>query len=168
MEMIAASKMRKAQERGLAGRPYCQKITQVIASLAALPQMGESAHPLLDRREVEKLAVVHISPDRGLCGGLVANLNRQAGSFIMEKKIPVSVVTVGRKGFDFMRRSRRDVKAEFANLGDSPAYLDTLPISRIVIEDFINSEADEVYISFTQFINTMSQKAVIEKIKSVL
>lgn len=167
MEMIAASKMRKAQERGLAGRPYCQKITQVIASLAALSLVGESAHPLLDRRKVKKIAIVHIAPDRGLCGGLLANLNRQAGSFIIEQKIPASIVTVGRKSFDFMRRSRRDIKAEFNNMGDNPGYLDTLPISHIIIDDFINGEVDEVYISFTQFINTMNQKAVIEKILPV-
>src|SRR4030042_1550531 len=76
MEMVATLKMRKAQERGLAGRPYDAKIRQVIADLAALPQTGESAlHPLLQRRPVKKIAVVHIPPDRGLCGGLPANIN---------------------------------------------------------------------------------------------
>ena len=78
MEMIAASKMKKAQERGLAGRPYAEKIEQVIADLAALPDIGLQ-HPLLQRRPVKKIAVVHITPDRGLCGGLNANLNRQPG-----------------------------------------------------------------------------------------
>ena len=104
MEMIAASKMKKAQERGLAGRPYSQKIEQVIADLAALPDIGLQ-HPLLQRRPVKKIAVVHITPDRGLCGGLNANLNRRLASFILEQKVPVEVVAVGRKGREFSTRS---------------------------------------------------------------
>jgi len=96
MEMIAASKMRKAQERGLQGRPYAEKIEQVIADLAALPQTTEH-HPLLQRRPVKKIAVVHITPDRGLAGGLNANLNRSLGNFILKQKeqdIPVDVISV--------------------------------------------------------------------------
>jgi F-type H+-transporting ATPase subunit gamma len=104
MEMIATLKMRRAQERGLAGRPYSEKIHQVIADLAALPQPGAPLHPLLQRRELKKIAIVHITPDRGLCGGLNANLNRRTGSFILEQNTPVSLVTVGRKGRDYMRR----------------------------------------------------------------
>ena len=86
MEMIATSKMRRAQERGLAGRPYSEKIRQVIADLAALPQADRALHPLLQRRPVTKIAIVHITPDRGLCGGLNANINRRTGSFILEQK----------------------------------------------------------------------------------
>ena len=87
MEMIAASKMRKTQERGLAGRPYSEKIRQVIADLAALPDIGLQ-HPLLQRREVKKALIVHITPDRGLCGGLNANLNRQLATFLTAQKTP--------------------------------------------------------------------------------
>ena len=76
MEMIATSKMRRAQDAGVAGRPYDEKIRQVIAALAALPQTGESSHPLLQRRAVNRIAIIHVTPDRGLCGGLNANLNR--------------------------------------------------------------------------------------------
>ncbi len=85
MEMIATSKMRRAQDAGTAGRPYDQKIRQVIRDLAMIPQTGE-LHPLLQRREIKKIAIVHISPDRGLCGGLITNLNRKTGSFISVKK----------------------------------------------------------------------------------
>ena len=165
MEMIAASRMRRAQERGLAGRPYSEKITQVIAALAALPMEGKALHPLLQRRPVAKIAVVHITPDRGLCGGLVGNVNRKVASFILEQQaVAVKLVTVGRKGFDFMRRSSQDIVAEFIGLGDRPSLLDTLPISRIIIDDFSSGAIDEVYLSYTRFISTMTQEPVLEKI----
>jgi len=168
MEMIAASKMRQAQERGLAGRPYSEKIFQVIADLAALPQAGgEVAHPLLQRRPVTKVAIVYITPDRGLCGGLVANINRQAASFILEQKVPISVIAVGRKGLDFMRRCQQHVIAEFTGLGDRPSLLDTLPISHIIIDDFTSGAVDEVYLAYSRLITTMVQKPVLVKIVPV-
>jgi hypothetical protein len=117
MEMIAASKMKKAQERGLAGRPYAEKIEQVIADLAALPDIGLQ-HPLLQRRDVVRIAVVHITPDRGLCGGLNANLNRRLTAFMLEQKVPVEVVAVGRKGREFAARNSCQLCAEFTQLGD--------------------------------------------------
>jgi len=163
MEMIATSKMRRAQEAGTAGRPYDQKIRQVIRDLAAIPQTGE-VHPLLRRREVKKIAIVLISPDRGLCGGLTASLNRKTGSFILGLKTPVTVVSVGRKGIDFMRRTNREVRAEFSQLGDRPGLLDTLAIPRIIIDDYTNGLVDEVFVAYTKFISTMVQTPVIEKL----
>jgi len=164
MEMIATSKMRRAQERGLAGRPYSEKIQQVLADLAALPQAGDSLHPLLQRRPVTKIAIVHITPDRGLCGGLNANLNRKTASFILEQDMPVTLITIGRKGRDFMRRYRRDIRAEFAQLGDRPSLLDTLPISRIIIDDYTNGVIDLVYLVYMRFISTMVQRPVLQQI----
>jgi len=166
MEMIAASKMRKAQERGLAGRPYSEKIEQVISDLAALPDIGLQ-HPLLQRRPVEKIAIVHITPDRGLCGGLNANLNRGLGRFILEQGKTAGVVAVGRKGRDFITRSGIDMTAEFIQIGDQPAFLDTLPISHIVIDDYSNGAVDMVYISYASFISTMVQKPVMKQLLPV-
>jgi len=164
MEMIATSKMRRTQERGLAGRPYSEKIQQVIADLAALPRTERELHPLLQRRPITRIAVVHITPDRGLCGGLIANINRRTGGFILEQEAAVSLVCVGRKGFDFMRRSGRDIRAEFTWLGDNPGYLDTLPISRIIIDDYTNNVIDAVYLAYTQFVSTMAQRPVVQPI----
>ena len=161
MEMIAALRMRRAQQRGLAGRAYSEKITQVIADLAALGYQDEPLHPLLQRREVKKIAIVHISPDRGLCGGLVSNINRHTSSFILGQPAPISLIIVGRKGLEFMRRNRQNIIAEFTNLGDHPSLLDTLPISRIIIDDYTNGTIDATYIAYTQFINTLVQKATI-------
>jgi F-type H+-transporting ATPase subunit gamma len=167
MEMIATSKMRKAQERGLAGRPYAEKIMQVMADLAALRREGEEMHPLLQSRQVKKIGVLHITPDRGLCGGLNTNLNRKTAGFILEQEVPVSLVVVGRKGRDFMRRYKREIRAEFTNLGDRPGWLDTLPISRIIIDDYTSGEIDRVYIVYPQFISTMVQKPVVNQILPV-
>jgi F-type H+-transporting ATPase subunit gamma len=166
MEMIAASKMKKAQERGLAGRPYSEKIEQVIAALAALPDIGLQ-HPLLQRRPVGKIAVVHITPDRGLCGGLNANLNRRLAGFILEQKIPVEVVAVGRKGRDFSVRNSCILCAEFTQLTDQPGYLDTLPISNIVIKEYTEGIIDKVYISYAHFVSTLVQKVVMKQLLPV-
>ena len=164
MEMIATSKMRRAQQRGLAGRPYSEKISQVLADLAALPQAGDSLHPLLQRRPVTKLAIVHITPDRGLCGGLNTNINRKTASFILEQSVPVTLIVVGRKGLDFMRRYGRDIRAEFTRLGDQPSLLDTLPISRIIIDDYTNGLIDLVYLAYAQFVSTMVQRPILQQI----
>jgi F-type H+-transporting ATPase subunit gamma len=168
MEMIASSKMRKAQERGLAGRPYSEKIKQVIGDLAALQQADADIHPLLKRREVKKITIVHITPDRGLSGGLDASLNRKAAGFVLQQKVPVNFVLVGRRGVDYMRRYGRDIRAEFSKMGDKPGLIDTLPISRIIIDDYSSGATDGVYILSANFVNTMRQTPVIEQILPVV
>jgi len=166
MEMIAASKMKRAQECGLAGRPYSEKIQQVISDLAALPDIGLQ-HPLLQRRPVEKIAVLHITPDRGLCGGLNGNLNRRLAGFMLEQTAPVTVVAVGRKGRDFTVRYGCDLCAEFTNLGDQPSFLDTLPISHIIIDDYSSGAIDMVYLSYAQFVSTMVQRPFMKQLLPV-
>ena len=165
MEMIAASKMRRAQERDLDGRPYSEKIQQVIANLAALPEM--QSHPLLQRRAVNKIAVVHITPDRGLCGGLNTGINRLTANFILEQSVPVNLIAVGRKGRDFMLRGRRDIRAEFTQLSDRPDFIDTLPISRIIIDDYSNGDIDMVYLAYAKFISTMLQTPTLQQLLPV-
>ncbi len=161
MEMVAASKMRRAQERTIAARPYAEKMQQVLADLAAQHSSDEEIHPLLVQRPVNRIALIHITPDRGLCGGLVASVNRSAASFILEQQVPVSAVAVGRKGRDFLVRSGQEVRAEFTNLGDRPSVVDLQPIAHIVIDDYANGLIDEVHISYTQFINTVNQQPVL-------
>jgi len=165
--MVAASKMKRAQERGLAGRPYSEKIQQVIANLAALPEAGRALHPLLQRRQTAKVAIVHITPDRGLCGGLNTNLNRLTASFILEQAVSVTLVTVGRKGLGFMRRYGRDIRAEFTQLGDRPSLLDTLPVSRVIIDDYSSAIVDLVYLVYAKFISTMVQRPVLQQLLPV-
>jgi F-type H+-transporting ATPase subunit gamma len=165
MEMVATSKMRRAQERDLAGRPYAEKIQQVLSDLVA--QEGGGVHPLLQRREAKRIEIVHITPDRGLCGGLNTNMNRSTGNFILEQVSPAVLITVGRKGRDYMMRYGREVRAEFTGIGDRPSLLDTLAISRIVMQDYASGYVDAVYLAYTRFINTMSQRPVLQQLLPV-
>ena len=164
MEMVAASRMRRAQERGLAGRPYSDKIQQVISDLAALPETERELHPLLQRRPVNKIVIVHITSDRGLCGGLNTNVNRLSAGFIVKQKIPVSLITVGVKGREFMQRHGCDIHAEFSNLGDRPSLQDTLPISHIIIDGYGSGAFALVYLVYPQFVSTMVQRPVLRQL----
>jgi F-type H+-transporting ATPase subunit gamma len=162
MEMIATAKMKRAQDQAQAGRPYAEKIRQVIADLAVHPQVGGQTHPLLERREIKKIAVIHITTDRGLCGGLNANMNRLVAGFMIEQSAPVDLVTVGRKGRSFMLRSGQTIRAEFTGMSDRPMLLETLPISRVVIEDYGKGEIDLVYLAYPRFVTTMVQRPTME------
>src|SRR3972149_4367654 len=133
MEMIAASKMRRTQARALATRPYDEKMREVLADLAAQPYPGETLHPLLQHRPIAKVAIIHITTDRGLCGGLNAAMNRHTAAFILEMKMPVQFVAVGRKGRDFLARTGQEIRAEFTRIGDQPGVEDAWPIARIGI-----------------------------------
>lgn len=167
MQMVAASKMRRAQLLTLAGRPYAQKLREVLADLAAQPVEPEELHPLLRVRPVRRIEVLHITPDRGLCGGLTSNLNRTAARFILDQQVPVSVITVGRKGRDFMVRYGRDVRAVFTDLGDRPGIVDILPIARLVTEDYMSGYADQVLLTFGQFVSTMTQRPAMQRLLPV-
>ena len=165
MSLIAASKMRRAQTAVLEGRPYSVKIQEVISHLVAQPVEDDAGdQPLLAVRPVEKATVLMISPDRGLCGGLHANLNRRVGQFILAQQVPVQAIAVGRKGRDFMTRTNQDLKATFTDLGETPHLIDTQAISHIIIDSYSAGEADEVYLAYTRYVSTMSQEPVIEKL----
>ena len=121
--MIATARMRRAQEQAMAGRPYSEKISHLISDLAVESQGLGTLHPLLEKREtIKKIAIVHITADRGLCGGLNSNMNRLSAGFILEQSVPVTVIAVGSKGRDFMHRSKRDICAEFSKIGDRPSF----------------------------------------------
>jgi F-type H+-transporting ATPase subunit gamma len=162
MEMIATAKMRRAQDQAIAGRPYAEKINQVIADLAIRRQISDGRYPLLEKREVKKIAIVHITTDRGLCGGLNSNLNRLVANFILEQTVPVTLITVGRKGRAFMLRNEQDIRAEFSGISDRPTVLETLPISRVVVDDYTNGEIDLVYLAYPHFGTTMTQRPTME------
>ncbi|MEE8159416.1 MAG: ATP synthase F1 subunit gamma [Dehalococcoidia bacterium] len=165
MEMIAASKMRRAQNAVLAGRPYAQKIQEVIANLEAQPQELDEGHPLLDRRPVNRIGLVYLTPDRGLSGGLHGSLNRTLAQFIIEKKpTPVRIVVVGRKGRDFVVRTGQDVQAVFVNLGDRPPMSEILPICQIIFNNYSEGEVDEVYLVYPQFVTLTSQRPMITRL----
>lgn len=167
MSLIAASKMRRAQNATVQGRPYAEKIQEVIAHLAAQPREDGALHPLLAVRPVNRVGLLVITPDRGLAGGMHAAINRQAAQFILEQSAPVRSIALGRKGRDFMARYGQDLLAVFTDLGDRPTVEDTLPISRMIIDQFTAGEVDEVYLGYTRFVSTVTQRPVVEKLLPV-
>jgi len=162
MEMVATAKMRRTQQRALAGRPYTDKIRQVIADLAIEPHIKGKILPLLQKRETRRIELVHIGTDRGLCGGLNTNLNRLVADFILQQKVPVTVITVGRKARAFARIAKLDVRAEFAGISDRATMQETMPISRVVIDDYSQGDVDLVYLAYADFMSTMVQKPAIQ------
>ena len=167
MSLIAASKMRRAQNSVTQGRPFAEKIQEVIAHLAAQPSEEITAHPLLRSRSVERIGVLVVSPDRGLCGGMHANLNRRVGQFILDQPAPARVIVVGRKGRDFMVRTGQDVKAVFTDMGERPVLADTTAISRMVVDSYVEEEMDEVYLAYTKYVNVMTHTPLVEKLLPV-
>ncbi len=168
MSMIAASKMRRAQESALSGRPYSDRIQSLLSHLAAQPQDDEERMPaLLRRREVNNVQVVVITPDRGLTGGLNSNINRAAAQFIVGQSAKVSVICVGRKGRDFMVRSGQDVRAVFTDMPDRPQLTDVTPITRLVIDAYAREETDAVFLAYADFVNTTLQRPVVQPLLPV-
>ena len=170
MELVAASKMRRAQLNALAGRPYAEKMRFVLADLAeTLPLIDpEARHPLLRQTEnPQHIGLIFITPDRGLAGGLPSTLNRRVAQFIVESGKPARAVVVGRKGRDFLRRTRQEVIAEFTGIGDNPTYAEIRPITQVSIQEFIEGNVDEVYLVYSQFVNTVVQRPEVFKLLPV-
>ena len=167
MSLIAASKMRRAQLAVTDGRPYAEKIHEVIATLAAQPTDDDTVHPLLETRPVNTVGMVVITPDRGLAGGMHANINRQVARFILDSDATVRSIVVGRKGRDFLVRYTDTVQAVFTDLSDRVSLADTTAISRLVIDGYTAGEFDEVHLAYMRFVSTVQQAPVIERILPV-
>ena len=168
MSLVAASKMRRAQQAVTEGRPFAEKILEVIAHLAAQPADDSGqAQSLLQTRPVQRVGIVVVSPDRGLCGGMHANLNRRVDQFIRAQEAPVRVIAVGRKGRDFVVRTGQDVQAVFTGLGERPDLADTTTISQMVIDSYSQGEVDEVYVAFTRFVSTVVQEPEVVRLLPV-
>src|SRR5881392_2776710 len=155
MQMVAAAKMRKAQQAAVAGRPYASLMNEVLAEVTA--NAGDFSHPLMEVREIRKRAVVVVSTDKGLCGALNSNLLREAGRF---DKATTLYVTAGRKASQFVARTKRQLAAEFT-YKDAPLFGEARAISRFAQDLFTKGEVDAVDILFTNFISTLTQKAEV-------
>ena len=152
MQMVAASKMRKAQMAALAGRPYATLMNQVLGEVTG--SNVDFHDPLMEKREVKKRALIVVSTDKGLCGGLNSNLMREAAKF--DRNITV-FVTAGRKASQFIARTKRNLAAEFT-YKDAPQFAEARAISKFAQELFLKGEVDQVDILFTNFISTLNQK----------
>jgi F-type H+-transporting ATPase subunit gamma len=154
MQMVAASKMRKAQNAALAGRPYATLLNRVLVSLGATAAVGEGyAHPLLERREGGRELVLLVATDKGLCGALNTNLFREASKY---DPATTDFVVVGRKGAQFLARSQRQMIADF-ELKDNFTFLESKAVSKFAMEKFLNGDVNKVTVVFTDFINTLTQ-----------
>ena len=154
MQMVAASKMRKAQQAAVAGRPYAHLLNRVLVSLGASAASGDGySHPLLDQREGGKELVLLVATDKGLCGALNTNLFREAVKFDTAN---TEFVVVGRKGAQFCARSNRKMLAEF-ELKDNFSFLESKAVSKYCMEKFTSGEVSKVTIVFTDFVNTLTQ-----------
>jgi F-type H+-transporting ATPase subunit gamma len=164
LEAVSASKVRKAMAAVSATRAYASKAWQVLAHIARQPGR-ENLHPLLTRRaQVRQVLVLVISGDRGLAGAYNTNVIRYVSQHFGSSGIPVRYIAVGRKGRDMLMRRRRQVIAEFSNLPAAPSFADVSAIGRMAVEEFLNGEADEVYLIFTDFINMARQETVLKKL----
>jgi F-type H+-transporting ATPase subunit gamma len=158
MQFVAASKLKRAQDATLAARPYSEKLDEVLADLAAV--LGEADHPLLSEGDPDaKRLIVLVTTDRGLAGPLNTNTIRFASHEILAHPGDLTVVTVGRKGRDAMRRAGVPLEAHFAGFGDRPTFADVLPLARLITDDFLAGSYGRVDIIYSRFVSTLVQRA---------
>ncbi len=171
MQAVAASHMQRAQAQVRATRPYAEKAWEVLTHLAAQRQVGEELHPLLQVRPLHTAALVVLTGDRGLCGAFNNNIIVQAVDFIEEHKalqLEVKLITVGRKGRDFMLRRGEDIVAEFTNIPDQPKLVDVTPIARVAIDGFLEGRFDQVCLAYSDFINVLNQQPTIKRFLPIM
>src|SRR5215467_7497965 len=149
MQMVAASKMHKAQQAAIVGRPFVRLLYRIQRE--ATTHLGDFSHPLLEVREVRKQAVILVGADKGLCGALNSNLFRLAAQFDPQSTV---FITAGRKAVQFVGRTRRQLAAEFV-YGDEPKFSDAQAIASFARDLFLKREVDQVRIVATEFVNTL-------------
>lgn len=161
MQMVAASKMRKAQQSALAGRPYATLMNTVLAQVTA--NSGDFTHPLLEKRELRTRGVIVVSSDKGLAGALNSNLLREVAKFDKNSSV---FIAAGRKGSQFIARTQRKLAAEFT-YKDSPMFSEARAISKFAQDLFLKGEVDQVDLVFTNFISTLTQKPEVRTLLPV-
>jgi F-type H+-transporting ATPase subunit gamma len=164
LETVSASRVRKAMQANAAAEPYAEKAWKVLVHLACQPG-ANSLHPLLtERKEIKKVLALMVSGDRGLAGPYNVNIVRSALDSFRHFEQPVSYVTVGQKGRDMMLRRRKTVVAEFSHLPSPATFLDVSPIGRLLVGEFLQGQADQVYLVYTKFYNMIHQEVVVRKL----
>lgn len=165
MEMVAASKMRKAQERMSASRPYAEKMRNVIAHLSQAH--AEIKHPFMVEREIKRVGYIVVTSDRGLCGGLNVNLFKKTIASMKahhEKGVEIDVVPVGRKAVDYFKRQNANIVAQASQLGDSPHITDLIGSVKVMLDAYTAGKIDALYLVSNEFVNTMTQQAGVQQL----
>ncbi len=176
MEMVAASRMKRAQDSILAARPYADELEESLGRVVGALALDEEVDPLLARRPVRRAAIIVITTDRGLAGSLNANSTRSVLRWVAkrasgehgDRAVEIEAITVGRKGRDVLRRAGVPIAAHFSQLGDRPSFADVTPIARLVTEDFLDEKYDEIDIAYSTFVSTLSQKPEIDTLLPVI
>jgi F-type H+-transporting ATPase subunit gamma len=172
VQMVASSKMRRAQERVLAARPYSEQLARLVSRLSKQAE-GQEDLPLMRSREVKSASIIVITPDRGLAGALSSNVNRRAIQLAVELRrehgnnLAISFIAVGRKGRDFLTRGRQRLLAEFTRLGDQPQQSDVRAIARTVTDAYLGEEVDLVYLVYPKFVSTVQQTPTVNQLLPV-
>lgn len=168
MEAVSAAKMRKAQQQVLGTRPYAEEAREVLSYIARLPNVENEFNSLIQpRAQVKRCGILLVTADRGLAGGFNANVIRRAAQYMRQRRqagVEVEVVTVGRKGRDWLLRYDPVIRAEFIGMPDSPTTSDVGPITRVLVNDFTSGYFDEVTVISTLFVNTLRQVPEVQKL----
>ncbi|MES9843568.1 MAG: F0F1 ATP synthase subunit gamma [Candidatus Sedimenticola sp. PURPLELP] len=169
MEMVAAAKMRKAQDRMTAARPYADKMRNVIGHL--FHAHPEYRHGFMKEREVKRVGYIIISSDRGLCGGLNSNLFRKLVKDVQQQQeqgVKVEFCTIGSKALGFFKRFGGRVLANAVHLGDSPHIEDLIGTVKVMLDAYEDGEIDRIYVASNKFVNTMTQEPTVEQVVPIL
>ncbi|GAB4509806.1 MAG: hypothetical protein OHK0046_05460 [Anaerolineae bacterium] len=162
LEAVSASRVRRAQARVLASRAYAEKAWEILLNVQNASKAGGSLHPLLtERTEINSIMILLITSDRGLAGAFNSNIIRVAQRFARQMNKPVKFVTIGRKGRDALIRAGENVIAEFSDIPDDLSIADISPIARLAIDEFFSGGVDDVFIAYTDFINTLTQRPTV-------
>ena len=170
MEMVSASKMRRAQRNVLATRPYADRLFDVMGELTARAVGARTGTLLEVRPNVKTIGLIVVTPDKGLTGAMITNVVRRAGRFLLDERESgrqIEVLAVGKKGRDFMTRTGQNLVAEITKLGDYPRLVDTLGIATNVISGFREGRYDEVYVIYSEFVNTLVQRPAVKRLLPV-
>jgi F-type H+-transporting ATPase subunit gamma len=165
MEMVAASKMRRAQERMRNARPYSEKVRNIAANLGKANPEYRPAY--LIEREVKNAGVIVVTTDKGLCGGMNTNVLRALTNTMKEldsKGVSLSCTPIGMKGFQFLNRIKAKVVSHVTQMGDTPHLEKLIGAIKVQLDAYENGEVDAVYLAYTKFVNTMKQEPVVEKL----
>ena len=163
MEMVAASKMRRAQDKALSSRPYTDRLHQILSTLEG--RVDPKLHPLLQDKPAGKTLIILLTTDKGLCGPYNTNLFRSLETWLTDAAdLDINFVTIGKRGGSYIVKTHRDLTAEFPTFPDRLAYEDTLTISQIALDGFLKGDIKAVWIGYMRFVNTLSQQPHFTKL----